>query len=160
MTLLRSCRITVAALAIFALLVGDAFATLRFSTTVRNARLDAIESSIGTSAVIKIYTGAQEGGCANATSGTLLATISMASDWGAGASSGTKILNSLPLSTTASGTGTAQHFRIFASDGTTCHIEGSITATGGGGDMTVDNTSLASGQTFSITAFTLTEGNS
>ena len=36
---------------------------------------------------------------------------------------------------------------------------GSITATGGGGDMTVDNTSFATGQSFTVTAFTLTDGN-
>ena len=32
-------------------------------------------------------------------------------------------------------------------------------ATGGGGDMTVDNTSFASGQAFTVTGFTLTDGN-
>ena len=33
------------------------------------------------------------------------------------------------------------------------------TATGGGGDMTVDNVVFAAGQAFSVTTFTLTDGN-
>lgn len=56
-------------------------------------------------------------------------------------------------------TGTAAHFRIYASDGTTAHLQGTVTATGGGGDMTVQNTSFASGQPFTVTGFTLTDGN-
>jgi len=35
-----------------------------------------------------------------------------------------------------------------------------VTVTGGGGDMEVDNTSFASGQQFTVTAFTLTDANS
>jgi hypothetical protein len=34
-----------------------------------------------------------------------------------------------------------------------------VTATGGGGDLTVDNTSFSAGQSFTITGFTLTDGN-
>jgi hypothetical protein len=134
---------------------------LQFSAAVRNARLDAIETTIGTSAVIKIRTGAPPATVATADSGTVLATISLASDWMAAASGGTKALSGLPVTdSSADNTGTAAHFRVYASDGTTAHMQGTVTATGGGGDMTLDNTSLASGQQFSITAFTLTEGNS
>ncbi len=56
-------------------------------------------------------------------------------------------------------TGTAAHWRLYASDGTTCHAQGSVTATGGGGDLTVDSTSFVSGQPFTITGWTFTEGN-
>jgi hypothetical protein len=38
-------------------------------------------------------------------------------------------------------------------------MQGTVTATGGGGDMTVNNTSFALGQTFTVTGFTLTAGN-
>lgn len=134
--------------------------TIKFSTTVRNARLDSIESTIGTSAVIKVRTGPAPANVAAADSGTVLATISLASDWMDAASSGAKALSGLPVSdSSADNTGTAEHFRVYASDGTTPHIQGTITATGGGGDMTVDSTSLTAGQTFSITSFTLTDGN-
>lgn len=129
---------------------------LQLSTSVRNALLDAIETAVGTSAVLKIRTGSAPATCATADSGTVLATLSLPSDWMAAASSGSKAKSGTWEDTSADATGTAAHFRLYASDGTTCHIQGTVTATGGGGDMTVDNTSFASGQAFSITGFTLT----
>lgn len=133
--------------------------TVQLSTTVRNARLDAIETAIGTSAVLRIYSGAQPANCAAANSGTLLAAITCPSDWLAAASSGSKAQSGTWQDASADATGTAGHFRIYESSATTCHIQGSVTATGGGGDITVDNTSFASGQSFTITGFTLTDGN-
>lgn len=133
---------------------------LQFSVAVRNARLDAVETAIGASAVLKIRTGAVPANCAAADSGTVLATISLASDWMAVAAAGAKAMSGLPVQdTSADGAGNAGHFRIYASDGTTCHMQGTITATGGGGDMTLDNISLAVTQLFSLTAFTINEGN-
>lgn len=132
---------------------------IQFSTGVRNARLDAIESTIGTSAVLKIRTGAAPANCGTADSGTVLATVNLPSDWMADASSGSKAKSGTWQDTSADNTGTAAHFRVYASDGTTCHIQGTVTITGGGGDMTVDNTSFASGQQFTVTTFTLTDGN-
>jgi hypothetical protein len=133
--------------------------TIQLSTAVRNARLDAIETTVSTSAIMKIRTGAQPATCATADSGTVLATLNLPSDWMAAASSGSKAKSGTWEDTSADAAGTAAHFRIYASDGTTCHMQGSITATGGGGDMTVDNTSFAAAQAFTITGFTLTDGN-
>ena len=132
---------------------------IQLSTGVRNARLDAIESTIGTSAVLKIRTGSAPANVATADSGTVLATCTLPSDWMAAASSGAKAKSGTWEDTSADATGTAAHFRIYASDGTTAHIQGTVTATGGGGDLTVDNTSFASGQAFTVTGFTLTDGN-
>ena len=132
---------------------------LQFSAAVRNARLDAIETAIGVSAVLKIRTGAAPVTVATADSGTVLATLSLPSDWMAAASGGTKAKSGTWEDTSADAAGTAEHFRIYASDGTTCHMQGTVTLTGSGGDMTVDNTSFGVGQAFSITSFTLTEGN-
>jgi|DEB0MinimDraft_3_1074331.scaffolds.fasta_scaffold00032_43 hypothetical protein len=133
---------------------------IQFSTAVRNAMLDAIETSIGTSAVLKIRTGAAPANCGSADTGTVLATINLAADWAAAASGGTKAWSSLPVSdTSADNTGTAAHFRLYASDGTTCGSQGTVTATGGGGDIEVDSTSFTAGQTFQITAWTWTAPN-
>lgn len=132
---------------------------VQLSEAVRNARLDAIESTIGTAAVLKIRTGAQPATVATADSGTVLATLTLPSDWMAAASGGTKAKSGTWEDTSADAAGTAAHFRIYASDGTTAHLQGSVTATGGGGDMTVDNVVFALAQAFTITAFTLTDGN-
>lgn len=133
--------------------------TVQLSTTVRNARLDAIETAIGASAVLKIRTGAAPANCAAADSGTVLATLNLPSDWMAAASSGSKAKSGTWEDLTADATGTAAHWRLYASDGTTCHAQGTVTATGGGGDMTLDNTSISAGQAVSVTSFTLTDGN-
>lgn len=132
---------------------------VQFSATVRNARLDAVETAISTSAVLKIRTGAQPADVATADSGTVLATLSLPSDWMAAASAGSKAKSGTWQDASADASGTAAHFRVYAADGTTPHIQGSVTATGGGGDMTVDNAVFASGQSFTINTFTLTDGN-
>lgn len=132
---------------------------IKISATVKNARLDAIETAIGTAAVLKIRSGSAPSAITDADSGTVLATLTLPSDWMAAASGGSKSKSGTWEDTSADATGTAAHFRLYASDGTTQHMQGTVTATGGGGDMTVDNTSFASGQAFSITGFTLTDGN-
>jgi len=133
--------------------------TIQLSAAVRNARLDAIETAIGASAVLKIRSGAAPANVAAADAGTVLATLSLPSDWMAAASAGAKAKSGTWEDTSADAAGTAAHFRIYASDGTTAHLQGTVTATGGGGDMTVDNVVFAAGQAFSITTFTLTDGN-
>lgn len=133
--------------------------SIQLSTAVRNARLDAIETTVGTAAVMKIFTGAAPANCGTADSGTVLATLTLPSDYLANASGGSKAKSGTWQDTSADNTGTAGYFRIYASDGTTCGMQGTVTATGGGGDLTVDNTSFASGQSFTVTSFTLTDGN-
>jgi hypothetical protein len=132
---------------------------VQLSVAVRNARLDAIETAIGASAVLKIRTGAAPANCAAADSGTVLATINCPADYLAAASGGSKAKSGTWQDLSADNAGTAAHFRLYASDGTTCGMQGTVTATGGGGDLTVDNVVFAAGQQFDITGFTLTDGN-
>lgn len=130
------------------------------SVAVRNARLDSIETTIGTAAVLKLFTGAQPANCAAANSGTELASMSLPSDWMSAASAGAKALLGSWSDPTGNAAGVAAHFRLYASDGTTCGMQGSVTLTGSGGDLTLDNTNIAVGQAITITSFTLTEPNS
>jgi hypothetical protein len=58
----------------------------------------------------------------------------------------------------ADNAGTVSHYRIFANDGTTCHEQGSVTKTGLGGDMTVDNDVVEVGQKITITSYSRTAG--
>ena len=131
---------------------------IKMGTTLRTARATVIETTIGTAPKVRISTGAPPTNASDADSGTLLVEFTLGSDW-ATQSGGVLTFSSVPLSGTASGTGTAGHYRIKDSAGTTVHMQGTVTATGGGGDMTIDNTSIASGQTVQITAWTITEGN-
>ena len=133
--------------------------TLQLSTTVRNALLDAMETAAGLSAILKIRTGAVPASCATADAGTVLATLNLPSDWMAAASGGSKAKSGTWSDATADAAGVAGHFRIYASDGTTCHFQGTVTITGSGGDMTLDNTNIAAGQQVDVTGFTLTAPN-
>jgi hypothetical protein len=128
----------------------------QFSTAARNGALDAIETAIGVSAIMKIRTGAAPADCATADSGTVLATINLPSDWLAAAASGAKSKSGTWEDTAADAAGTAGHFRVYDSGGSTCHIQGSCGI--GSGDLQLDNTSLAVGQDVLVTAFTINAG--
>lgn len=132
---------------------------IQLSTTVRNARLDAIETAIGTSPILKIRTGSAPADCGTADSGTVLATLTLPSNWLADASSGVKAKAGTWEDTSADATGTAAHFRIYDSTETTCHMQGTVTATGGGGDMTFATVSFVASADIVITSFNLTDGN-
>lgn len=129
-------------------------ALVQYSTGVRNAMGDAWETAMGTSIKIQIWSGTQPANCAAAATGTKLAEWSLASDWSAAGGSGAKSLSSLPLTTTGLAAGTAGYYRFTATDGTTCHEQGSVGTSGT--DMIIDNASIAIGQTVQITAFTKT----
>lgn len=131
---------------------------LQFSEAVRNARLNAIETTIGTSPKLRIYTGPMPASCASVTSGTLLHTLTLPSDWMAAASGGEKV-KAGTWSGTAAVAGTAGHYRIYDSANTTCHEQGSITLTGGGGAATMDNLDITIGQIIAITKKTVIDGN-
>lgn len=130
-----------------------------YSVAVKNARLDAFETTIGASAILKIRTGAPPATVAAASTGTVLATMNLPADWMAAASGGSKSKTGTWEDIAADAAGTAGHFEITATDGTTVGMRGTITATGGGGDMTIDNTSIAVGQTVTVSTFTITSGN-
>jgi hypothetical protein len=129
--------------------------TIQMSTTLRNARLDQIETTIGVSAVLKIFTGAQPATCATADSGTKLAEYDLASDWAAAASAGAKALSGTPITVAGAGTGTAGYFRIYDSTATTCHMQGTVGTAGA--DMIIDNTSVITGQNVVINSLSFTE---
>ncbi len=131
---------------------------LQLSVAARNALLDAIETTIGTAPYLDIRTGAQPADCAQADAGTELEHMALPSDWLAAASGGAKA-KAGTWTGTADAAGTAGHFRIRDTTDTDCHMQGSVTATGGGGQLELDNVVIASGQTITITAFTLTAPN-
>jgi len=132
--------------------------SVQFSVAVRNARLDAIETTIGASPKLQIWTGTVPASCATASSGTKLVEMTLPADFYANASGGSKALSGTWQSTGITG-GTAGYYRILDSAGTTCHEQGTVTATGGGGDLTLDNVSIAASQTVTITSMTKTDGN-
>lgn len=128
--------------------------TIQFAQTTGHAMLDAIETDIGASPVLYLRSGAQPATCATADSGTLIATIAMAADAFANAASWSKAIAATISDLSADNAGTLGHWRIKTS-GAVTKLQGSITATGGGGDMTVDNTNVTAGQQIDVTSFAI-----
>lgn len=133
------------------------------STGLRNYSLDSgPATAFDTTGRIAIYTGTQPTANAAAT-GTLLATLTMSSDAFAAASGGAIVANSITGDSAADATGTAGYFIVYrtgdtaltsAAGTTDRRLIGSITATGGGGDMTFDTVSFVSGVPVNMTGFT------
>ena len=136
---------------------------LKFSTRVRNARGNAIESTVGNAPTLFIRSGAAPANITDADSGTLLCTMALPSDWLEAAAAGVTAKKGTWTGTgsVAAGAGTpAGHFRIKdAGSPTSTDLQGTCTAGGGGGDMTLDNNSIANGQTVNVATFAVTEGN-
>jgi len=129
-----------------------------YSVAVRNAMLDAYETAIGAAPLLRFYSGAMPADCAAARTGTLLASITLPSDWMGAASAGAKALAGSWSGAGGAGAGAGTnigYFSIFDASGTTCHDQGTVTVTGGGGDMTLNNINIANGQTISVSAFNL-----
>lgn len=132
---------------------------VRLATATRNALADAVttraDSGTG-AATIKVYTGSQPASANDAATGTLLATFTCSDPSFGAAASGVITLAGTPKTATAAATGTAGWFRLESNTAVTTVIDGSVTASGGGGDMTLDNTSITSGQTVNLTSGTIT----
>jgi hypothetical protein len=132
--------------------------SLQYSVAVRNARLDAVESTIGPSAHLHFYTGAPPANCAAADTGTLLASCALPVDWMNDAAAGVKTLKGV-WTGLGIATGSAGYFRIKDSTDTTTGIQGTVTATGGGGDLTLNSIAFISGTAITENTFQLNAGN-
>lgn len=109
----------------------------QLSVAVRNAMLDAIETAIGTSPIMRLRSGAPPANCAAADTGTVGATLNLPSDWMAAASGGTKALAGTWQDASADASITAGHYRIYDTAGTTCHDQGTV-----GVDVTLTTNAL------------------
>jgi hypothetical protein len=99
---------------------------LQLSVAARNARLDVVETTIGTAPKLRLYTGAPPATCVTAPSGTLIREITLPSDWMNVASGGSKTLLGSWTDSSAGTAGTAGYYRIYDSAGTTCHEQGTV----------------------------------
>lgn len=130
----------------------------RISVAARNAAADAVVDLLdgGSGAgYIEIRTGSQPATPATAASGTLLATLPLSDPAFGAASTGVATASAVTSDTNADASGTAGWFRGYDSTGAAV-IDGSITASGGGGDMTLSSVSIVAGGTVSVSSWTIT----
>ncbi len=123
----------------------------QYGATLRNNQVSQIQTTIGASGVLKIFSGAEPANCAAADPAGLLATITLPASFLTSSGGVTTIAGSWTVA--ASATGTAASFRMY--DGSAvCHVQGNTTT-----DLVLNNTSITSGQTVTVTSFTVTAGN-
>jgi hypothetical protein len=130
----------------------------QLSVNARNATLASIETEVGVNPIMTISTGSPPANCGTANTGTVLATMILPSDWLTDPFLGSVELSGTWQDLSADASGIAGYFRLHNGDGTVCHMQGSVSSTGGSGDMQLDNTNIATGQQINITAFTITAG--
>ncbi|MBL8756328.1 MAG: hypothetical protein JNK15_23745 [Planctomycetes bacterium] len=132
--------------------------TNQLATDVRNAMLDAWETQIGPSPILKIRTGAPPANASAADTGTALSSATLPADFMAASSGGSKAKLGTWQDLAADAAGTAGHYRLYASDGVTCKMQGTVSLAGGGGDMILSALVLDVGVKFTVTTWTLTQG--
>lgn len=124
---------------------------IRLSTAARNASTDAVVDLIDAGpgpGVLEVRTGSQPASANDAATGTLLATVAFADPAFGASATGTASVTD-PASVNAVATGVAGWFRVKDSSGNAV-FDGSVTATGGGGDLQLSSTSLTSGSAVDI----------
>lgn len=123
----------------------------QYGSVLRNNQVATIQTTVGASGVLKIFSGAEPANCAAADPTGLLATITLPASFLTSSGGVTTIAGSWTVA--ASGTGTAATFRMY--DGSAvCHVQGNTTT-----DLVLNNTSITTGQTVTVTSFTVTAGN-
>jgi hypothetical protein len=131
----------------------------RIPEATRSAGLNAVTALLnGGSAAgyVEIRTGTQPADPDDSASGTLLATITLNDPAFGAASAGVATADVSPALTAAAvATGTAAWFRGYDSNDVPV-IDGSATATGGGGDCQLNTTALVAAVDVTITAWTIT----
>ncbi len=136
--------------------------TLRLSQGLRDSQIGNVRTLFN-GGILEIRSGSQPAAGNDAPTGTLLASITLPNPGWSAASSGQIALTGTWQDASADATGTAGWFRLRQSaDGggsstTDERIDGTISATGGGGDMTLDNVSITAGQQITINTFTLAQ---
>lgn len=138
-------------------------ATLSVSNNAAKAACDAVvdRCDLGAgAALLRIYSGTIPTDADTALGAqVLLAELTMSDPaFGAAADSSpgaTATASAITDDAAANATGTASFFRIYQSDGTTCEMQGDVTATGGGGTLQLNSTAIQSGAKVSVTALTI-----
>lgn len=135
----------------------------RLSNAARSAAADAVVDlvDVGGPGFIRVYTGSQPAGPDTLPTGTLLAEFTLANPAFGAAVNGVATLDATPvLTATGLADGTAGWFRMLtaaeeAGDGQGI-LDGSVTTTGGGGQLQLNTTTISTGVDVNITAGTVT----
>jgi hypothetical protein len=113
---------------------------VNYSTALKNARMNAITTEIGSNGRLKIYTSG---------AALLLADLALSATAAGAASGGVLTFSAITADSSADNTGTAALGRITKSDGTTVVVDG-LTVGTSGTDIILNSVSIISGGTVSM----------
>jgi hypothetical protein len=129
---------------------------LKQSSEAVNAEADALAAKLN-NGYLRVYSGVRPATADTPLSGnTQLAELRFANPASPAAVDGVLTFAGLTPDTTADATGTATFYRTFKSDGTSAIVDGSVSATGGGGDLELNTTAIVAGAAVEVTAFSYT----
>lgn len=128
---------------------------IQYSLTHRTNAMSTLNTDIGASAVIKVFTGSAPANCGTADTGTLLVTFA-GNVGGFGTAASQVLTASAVASAAATGTGTAGYFRIYPTAATTTNAVVQGTCGLSAADMILTNTSIVALQTCNFTSLTVT----
>jgi len=133
----------------------------KIATDARNAACDGVVDLIdaGTGAGrIEIRTGAPPTNVNDASSGTLLATLTFSATAFGSAATGVATANSITSDTSADASGDAGYFRIYegAAGDTSAICQGTAGDSGDTPDLEFDDKAIVAGGTVAITSMTIT----
>jgi len=120
--------------------------SVTYTTAVKNARLNAVTTAIGSTGVLEIGTAGMA---------TILATIPLANPAAPAASGGVLTLTMPQSDASADASGTAAAARIRTASGGTDVVTGLSVGTSGA-DINLDSVSITAGQTVTISSASIT----
>lgn len=127
---------------------------MKVSVAARNALLQGVrDSTVSPNRALRIMDTVQTD--PDTQVGTVLAEVNPIGGFGS-PSAGSMAFSGTWQDLTINATGTAAGFRLVGANSPFYNVCGTVTATGGGGDMEVDTVSFVAGQSFAVTSFTLT----
>ena len=125
---------------------------MEITIAARNASGTALTDLLNTGS-IEIRTGASPG-VDSAATGTLLASLPLSASAFGAWSSGSGTANAITQDASADATGTAGYFRALSSSSASV-IDGTISASGGGGDMILNSVSIVAAATVDISSWVI-----
>lgn len=133
----------------------------KLSTAARNVMCDALVDSIDTgtgAGTIAIRTGSPPTNVADASSGTLLGTLTFSSTAFGSASTGAATAATITSDTNADASGDAGYFRVYKGAGgdTAAVLQGTAGNSGDSADMTFDVKAIVAGGVIACSSFVIT----
>lgn len=126
----------------------------KLSNEGANAAADAV-TALANSGKLRIYSGTKPANADASITGTLLAELTLNATAFGAASAGVATANAITADSSADASGTATHFRVWKSNGTSPLWDGTVGTSGA--DLNLNSVAISAGAQVSVSSFTYTQ---